>query len=374
LENAYPVKIGSRRNILTEILQAKNYRTIGVQDSNPFLTSVFGYDRGFDVFQDFIFKSDKRKEHSTLSCIKDIINKIIKNNNELKRLNWAFQSLFNLRMIKGAEQVASKALNEVEKNTRKGDPVFLWAHFIDAHFIYSPPGKYRERLKWFSAAVRNFKTDWADLPEEKLRILKELYILEIKYVYNVLSGFIESLEKIGINGENSYFIVTADHGEEFAEHGNLSHQNTLYNELLHVPLAILGPGIKKGIVKAPISLIDIAPTILDLVNIEIPTQFKGRSFKNNLLNGDYDFDDQKSIMSLSLTEKGKFQIATQTVRSKCIANITNNSIASSQFFDLKEDPEELNSISRCSEESALLEPINNFIKIRESNKEKDQIR
>lgn len=74
-----------------------------------------------------------------------------------------------------------------------------------------------------------------------------------------------------------FVIVVSDHGEEFHEHGKFLHDQ-LYQELLHVPLILAGPGLPAGRrVAPPVSLVDLAPTVLDLVGLEPPAQFQGRS-------------------------------------------------------------------------------------------------
>ena len=68
--------------------------------------------------------------------------------------------------------------------------------------------------------------------------------------------------------KNTYIIITSDHGEEFKDHGSFGHNHTLYNELVHVPLIIQGPGIpKKTRIADKVRLIDIFPTIFDLLGV-----------------------------------------------------------------------------------------------------------
>ena len=73
-------------------------------------------------------------------------------------------------------------------------------------------------------------------------------------------------------------VVTADHGEEFMEHGSIVHTKTLYDELLHVPLIFRGPGVPRGVrVRSMAALIDIVPTVLALAGIAPPPGLDGRS-------------------------------------------------------------------------------------------------
>jgi arylsulfatase A-like enzyme len=73
-------------------------------------------------------------------------------------------------------------------------------------------------------------------------------------------------------------VVTADHGEEFGEHRGMGHGVTLFDEVLRVPLLIAGPGIRPAtVVTAPVSLVDVAPTVLALLGLPPEPRFEGRS-------------------------------------------------------------------------------------------------
>ena len=79
--------------------------------------------------------------------------------------------------------------------------------------------------------------------------------------------------------EDSIVIITSDHGDEFSEHGALSHDGKMYSELTHVPLIVFDPSLKEGQVCDDIvSGVDVPPTILSLLDIETPSSYRGRSF------------------------------------------------------------------------------------------------
>ena len=78
--------------------------------------------------------------------------------------------------------------------------------------------------------------------------------------------------------EHALVVVTADHGEEFKEHGGIVHGDSLYNEVLRVPLIVLAPGQPAGrAVAQNVSLVDVAPTLLDLLHLPPEPRFEGRS-------------------------------------------------------------------------------------------------
>jgi len=117
-----------------------------------------------------------------------------------------------------------------------------------------------------------------ELSEDELKGIISLYEKEVKYVDSEIGSFLEVLEQMDIDLENTYIILTADHGEEFMEHGELEHHRKLYDELIHVPLVICGPGISGNKeIRDQVSLIDITPTILDLLDYKPVNNFQGSS-------------------------------------------------------------------------------------------------
>src|SRR5262249_22562701 len=78
--------------------------------------------------------------------------------------------------------------------------------------------------------------------------------------------------------DNALVVIVSDHGEEFIEHGRTSHGRTLYEESVHVPFIVVGPGVAAGRrVAENVSLIDLAPTLLDLLGLPPEPRFEGRS-------------------------------------------------------------------------------------------------
>src|SRR4029079_11997096 len=74
---------------------------------------------------------------------------------------------------------------------------------------------------------------------------------------------------------NTVIVLAADHGEEFDEHGGRYHGSTLYDEQLRVPLIISIPGIPSHVVDGPVELLDVAPTLLNLLDIPVPVRMRG---------------------------------------------------------------------------------------------------
>ena len=99
-------------------------------------------------------------------------------------------------------------------------------------------------------------------------------------------GIARHLAELGAAGlqQDTLLIVTADHGEEFYEHGKVGHGHSLFQELLHVPLIVRFPGLPgPRRVSQLVSLVDIAPTIVDMFNLGPAAASMGRGVEGNSL-------------------------------------------------------------------------------------------
>ena len=111
--------------------------------------------------------------------------------------------------------------------------------------------------------------------EEDIRHLKELYDGGVRQMDSELGRFFSFLEESG-RTKDTVVLVTSDHGEEFMEHGRVDHYLTMYQESLQVPLLLSGPGVPAGErFDQPVSLIDIAPTLLSLARLPISKEIEG---------------------------------------------------------------------------------------------------
>ena len=246
------VKLSSNWITIAEALKSRGFST-AAYNANPWLTLIFHYDRGFDVFDDSL-ESYRR-------------------DNIFDKLRRKFCSLRGNKFLR-ADVVNSKAISWLRSNL---DGFFLWLHYMDVHSPYNP--KKLTILKRIDAIrlERKMRQNPEKFSEDELKRLKSLYDKEIRYVDNEIKSLIEKLAKMGISLKNTFYIVTADHGEQFMEHGELGH-GRLYDEVIRVPLIISGPGIKGNtLIEDQVSLLDLAPTIVDLVNIPKVETFLGTS-------------------------------------------------------------------------------------------------
>jgi arylsulfatase A-like enzyme len=126
-------------------------------------------------------------------------------------------------------------------------PVFLWVHYVEPH-------------NWF----KDHK------PQEGARRKPQRYDLSLAAADEALGPLLGS---VGLNlGEDTYLIVTSDHGEGLGDHGIKNHGATLYDTEVHVPLVVTGPGIDHKRVQQVVGLVDLAPTMLELAGF-LPPEF-----------------------------------------------------------------------------------------------------
>lgn len=192
------------------------------------------------------------------------------------------------------------------------------------------------------------------LSQNEIETLIDLYDAEIKYTDTIIGSMLDKLSNyLPDTSSNTFVIITADHGDEFKEHGKFGHQS-LYDEILRVPLIIAGPGIKDGTsVKQQVSLVDLAPTILNLVGINSAQRFYGKSMLPQIKGKEIEMDRMGTISTFSKALSGQMSIAYRVPRWKYISteNLNGNGPIREEVYNLTHDPGETKNLHGiCSEE------------------------
>lgn len=171
------------------------------------------------------------------------------------------------------------------RRSAPGRPALLYLHFMEPHAPYDPPEPFREQFGRNEDAAVDAATAnehlvglrWYKLTRADVEMLASLYDAEVASADAELRHLFAELEQRGFL-RDAIVVVTADHGEEFWEHGNLGHGTSLYNESVRVPLILIAPGYAGGQrVEQNVSLLDVAPTLLDLLGQPGEPRFEGRS-------------------------------------------------------------------------------------------------
>jgi arylsulfatase A-like enzyme len=168
---------------------------------------------------------------------------------------------------------------------------FLFLHFWDVHHDYVPPAPYDSMFDpdyTGTLTGTNFISNPdanRSMPRRDLEHLMALYDGEIRWVDDHLARLLAVLDEIGVS-DTTAVIVTADHGDEFFEHGGKGHRRTLYREVVDIPLIMRVPGYDASrVVDAPVSLVDVMPTVLDLTGAAMPPGLDGVSLVPALAGG-----------------------------------------------------------------------------------------
>ncbi len=271
---------------LPETLEGFGYETYALH-GNPWLEERFGFNQGFDRF-------------SFTDWYKETFDAQGMNNRVFQWLD---------------ERSADK-------------PFFAYLHYMDVHSPWRPPAEFDR---------------FGPEPVDK-------YDSSILYLDSRLEALFRELGSRGL-AANTWLVVTADHGEEFGEHGNykVGHGVTLYGEVLRVPLLFHHPrGSARKRVDRQVRLIDVAPTILDLLEIPVPEEMEGVSIRAEIVgSGDRPLDDLDAVSQLGLDRRSTRLdlIAFTTPRHKYVLDFQSGS---EELYHLTSDPGETRNVAEAA--------------------------
>ena len=182
-----------------------------------------------------------------------------------------------------AEKVVETVIGEIET---RPNPRFAYAVLNDAQAPYDPPSERMVGVDVPADApqqnrthmwIERVRTGVIELDPAHLRYVRRLYRGELQVIDDALGRLLDELAQRGELDE-AIVVLVGVHGEEFLEHGGTGHGRTLYEESIHVPLAIRAPKLlAPGRVEAPVDLLDFAPTMADLLGVEFEPQWQGES-------------------------------------------------------------------------------------------------
>ena len=213
----------------------------------------------------------------------------------------------------------------------KGKPWYFYVHAMGPHDPYDPPAPYDRTFA---------RADYSDDEElaARQRAL-DLYDGEIRYTDVQFGRVIDTLKRLGLY-DNTVVVVVSDHGEEFWEHGGDKHGETLYEEQLRIPLLVkLSGNAHAGeVLDELVEMVDIAPTVLDVLGLPPEPRFQGRSLANYIASGQ--LVARPGYANLEL--HGKNLVAVKTLRDKMIEDRAERR---TDWYDLGADPGERHSLS-----------------------------
>jgi arylsulfatase A-like enzyme len=288
---------------LSEILGARGYATAGVI-SHVLLDRRHGFAQGFEKYVEVV---DPEDPHESVT----------------------------------SDRVTDAAL-EILSRFDERQPFFLFVHYFDPHYNYKRHPEYgfappkAGRLKG-TETIYGLYDFMPDMTREEIDLIEAIYDEEIRFMDDGVGRLLESLKKT-VGFEDTLVLIAGDHGEEFMTHGHIGHTISLYEEVMLVPLIMRPPGYRAGgtVVDLPVSLVSIAPTVLDLIGVEIEGLVtQGTSLAAAL---DPEAPAGRDPVVFCETDEQRHKRAVIVGRDKLIRNEESGKI---ELYDIVADPGEL---------------------------------
>ena len=243
---AHEARLSPEVPFVAELMKKGGYKT-AMFSSNGYVSSKWGFDRGWDINRNFIRE--------------DLPN--------------------------GAEYLWKQAKAWIEANIKK--PEFVYLATVEPHVIYNPKKEFL-KIYWnkpYKGPIKPAQTgiQLGSIKSGKLKVndtdkayLEALHNAEITQSDEAFRVFIADLKAAGLY-EKSAVVVISDHGDEFWDHGDVGHAQGVHQELVHVPLMIRAPGLFPAgkVIEADVEAMDLFPTMLELAGLPVPADTQGSS-------------------------------------------------------------------------------------------------
>jgi arylsulfatase A-like enzyme len=365
---------------VAELLQQGGYYTQGYSN-NPNIMSAFNYDQGFveyeDLKPDYLYGATRSgfdlSMYQVLRKARGVLLAKVPNFIATPRHFGMFRQSFDLPHViipvhalkpkiivteyyQPAQVVTDRVLDFLDKGPAPKDAAkFVFAHYMDPHDPFMDPES--PNGGW----SRNMLGDKLD-PAKYKEPMQKAYIREIEHLDVHLGRLMQGLKERGLY-ENSMIILTADHGEEFCEHGGWWHGQTLYDEQVHIPMIIKLPGNAGG-GTGNIHLarnLDLAPTMLQAAGLP----------KGGMMQGQALFDASGGTTNHSIgysyAENNFEGIVLQAVRGAAGAKLikanegNKRKLAPAELYDTAKDPGELSNLAGTPDIAAVEKELLNLI-------------
>jgi arylsulfatase A-like enzyme len=359
---------------ISTVFQDHGYTTIGV-NTNAQLHTKFGWDRGYDVYYDSeqvtvnnpSWDTDHENvgggnhKNSVLNqkfeTLKTEVHERFDNDGLLYK---ALESTY--RAVGGrdlphdsAEEAVDRLLSFIDR-ALDDKPLFVWIHFMETHSPYDPPIQYRNQFvdtdlseKRLWSVNDKLHTEPESLTDSEVSIISDLYNASLRYLDDQIARMFDGIEERGL-WDDSVVAFTADHGEQFREHGKMTHCLEPWEEGVHVPLLLRVGDEDHTSIDRVTSTIDIAPTLLDAAvdDVDMPEKYHGISLLP-VLRDEINLPDDRAVFSQSAAKTGREiyldrrLTGARTDRWKFITSV--NGHVKTKLYDLDNDPGEQENVA-----------------------------
>jgi arylsulfatase A-like enzyme len=272
---------------MADVFLQGGYRTGAIYSWVSLDPQFSGLNRGFQTYDGYVLNRSLLFSNPNLEQLAALYRQIEAKVPIVKTADAHLGSSDEIeRRLDGRADVTNAAVfNWLDTHASAG-PFFLWVHYYDPHYPYTPPAgfdhlfglKYTGHVDGSIDTLKAIEDGKLTLTDADLARLGELYQGEIAYTDSQIGRLVANLGSRGML-DDTILVVTGDHGESFGEHGDWTHGLKVFESEVRVPLVIRYPArVPAGVaVSAPVQLIDVMPTLLELTGLRPAKPIQGTS-------------------------------------------------------------------------------------------------
>ncbi len=300
---------------LAQLLEQEGYAT-GAFLSAVALAPETGLDRGFEVYDADL---GPVRGISELWAVKVFVRVLFRLGHP-ERFAWLLERSGDRTLALATDWIGARGER----------PWFAWVHLFEPHAPYEAKGGLDHR-----ALIADPNHAYTD---EERQQLKVQYRAEVGQVDAYVGRLLEAMNPR--TADHTIVVLTADHGEQLGEHGIDFHHRGLFDEVIRVPLFLRAPGLSPGVVFQQVRLMDLLPTMLELIHVEGPERSEGGSLLE-LVDG-----RREAAMSCTLLGRtpdgAKRLLGLRTAEAKLVVDPESGEQA---LYDLLRDPGETRNVA-----------------------------
>jgi len=351
--------------LVSEYLQDAGYQTAGVI-SNALIAGDMGFSRGYDLYDD----STTPHFGPRTACAKYLsgrtwlghfvpaaVTEHLLSMVSFRALRRPPRTMDGIGMEKRGLMTTMQAKEALDQLYATDQPFFFFLHYLDAHHPYGAPAPYRGMLTAglppLAERYLGPEKDAGMIGLDQLNIMKadlksndsavyaeavagaefyrQMYLENVMYMDSLLE---EVRLYVEASGRPTLWLITGDHGEQFAENDSMVHGNHLFQNSVRVPFILTGPGIEAGVHRQGIpDVADVAPTLLTFAGLNVPDDMTGRSVFGS-----------KALPQIVHVLQDDARLMVRYGSQKLIAKRSKDGFDVTAVYDLASDPEELHNL------------------------------